>query len=102
MLDPGIEEMITGSAQSSEGRSVLTLSPELQKRILEAIRKTVDRVMPSCNGKTPVILCPPQLRMWVRRIIEGSLGSVPVLSYNEIVRDATIESRAMVTMDEES
>ncbi|HNO77931.1 MAG TPA: flagellar biosynthesis protein FlhA [Phycisphaerae bacterium] len=101
-LDPGIEEMITGSAQSSEGRSVLTLSPELQKRILDAIRKTVDRVMPSCNGKTPVILCPPQLRMWVRRIIEGSLGSVPVLSYNEIVRDAAIESRAMVTMDEES
>lgn len=101
-LDPSIEEMILGGVQTSDGRSVLTLSPDLQKRILEAISKTVDRVMPACNGKTPVVLCPPQLRMWVRRIIEGTLDSVPVLSYNEIVRDATIESRAMVTMDEES
>ncbi|MCB9851305.1 MAG: flagellar biosynthesis protein FlhA [Phycisphaerales bacterium] len=100
-LDPSLEELIAGNVQSSENRSMLALAPALQRKIVAAIRDAVEKAMPACGGATPVLLCPPQIRPWVRRMIEGALDQVAVLSYNEIVRDVEIESRGMVVLDEE-
>ncbi len=101
-LDPSLEELIAGNVQSSEGRSMLTLPPALQRRVVEAVRQAVESALPACGGATPAILTPPQIRMWVRRMIEATLDNVPVLSYNEVVRDVPVESRGMVVLDEES
>jgi len=101
-LDPSLEELITGNLQSAEGRSLLALAPALQRRIIAAIRRTVEEALPACGGATPVLLCPPRIRPWVRRMIETHLEQVAVLSYNEIVRGVELESRGMVMLDEES
>jgi flagellar biosynthesis protein FlhA len=100
-FDPRVEELISGNIQSSEGRTMLALAPAVQRRIVEAIRKTVEKAMPLCGGSTPAILCPPQIRLWVRRMIESTMDNVAVLSYNEIVRDVEVDSRGMVILDEE-
>ncbi len=101
-LDPELEEMIAANVQSADGRSMLTLAPAIQRRIVAAVRKCVEAAMPACGGATPVILCPPQIRMWLRRMIESTLGNVGVLSYNEVVRDVQVESRGMVVLDEQA
>jgi len=101
-LDPALEELIGGNVQTSEGRSVLALAPALQRRLVEAIRKVVEKALPACGGAAPVLLCAPQIRPWVRRMIETTLEQVAVLSYNEIVRDVELESRGMVVLDEGS
>jgi flagellar biosynthesis protein FlhA len=101
-LDPAVEELIAGNVQSSETRSMLALAPALQRKIVDAIRAAVERALPACGGATPVLLCPPPIRPWVRRMIESTLDQVAVLSYNEIVRDVEIESRGMVMLDEET
>jgi flagellar biosynthesis protein FlhA len=101
-LDPQLEELISGNVQTAEGRSVLALAPTLQRKVVEAIRAKVEEVMPRCGGHTPVILCAPQVRVWVRRLIETSMASVPVLSYNEIVRGVSVESKGMVVLHEEA
>ncbi|HRX86049.1 MAG TPA: flagellar biosynthesis protein FlhA [Phycisphaerae bacterium] len=101
-LDPALEELIGANVQSSEGRSLLALAPALQRRIVDAVRKAVEAALPASGGATPVLLCAPQIRPWMRRMIEATLEQVAVLSYNEIVRDVELESRGMVVLDEET
>jgi len=50
----------------------------------------------------PVVLCSPQVRAAVRRIIEQTLPQVAVLAYNEIVKSVQVQSRGMVVLSDES
>ncbi len=101
-LDPDLEELVAGNVQTKEGRTMLGLPPAMQRRIVDAVRKAVEKAIPLCGGGTPVLLCSPQIRLWVRRMIEATLDNVSVLSYNEIVRDVQMESRGMVVLNDES
>ena len=98
-LDPQVEELISGNVQATDGRSMLTLAPAVQRSVVDAIRAAVEKALPTCGASTPNLLCPPRIRLWVRRMIEPSMEHVAVLSYNEIVRDVEVESRGMVIMD---
>ena len=48
------------------------------------------------QGFHGVVLCSPQVRAHVRKLIETSLPAVAVLSYNEIVRGMNVESVGIV------
>jgi len=100
-LDPAIEELVAKNVQSVEKRSVLSLAPQLQKKIADAIRVKVDEVAPRCGDTPPVVLCSPQVRLWVRRMVSTVATNIAVLSYNEIVRDVSVESKGMVILDGE-
>jgi flagellar biosynthesis protein FlhA len=100
-LDPGIEEVMSKSIDRTEHGSVLVMPPELQGRIVEAMRRKVEEVIPTNKGRPPVILCPPQIRIWVRKLMEAALPAVPVMSYNEIVRSFQVESHGMVVLTDE-
>jgi flagellar biosynthesis protein FlhA len=100
-LDPQLEELINGNLERSEQGTFQAMPPRLQQRVVEAIRATVQRIASDSRGQTPVLLCPPQIRVWVRRMIEPVLPQVPVMSYNEIVRGLELESKGMVVFHEE-
>jgi flagellar biosynthesis protein FlhA len=95
-LDPKLEENIHAALDRSEQGTRLALNMNAQRSIVAAIREEVERAMPHSEGDTPVILCDPRIRMWVRRMIEDSAPTVAVLSYNEIVRGVPVESHGMV------
>lgn len=101
-LDPAIEEVIGKSLERSDRGTMLTMPGRLQQRIVQAVRSEVEKAMPACRGKTPAILVPPQIRAWVRKLIEASLPSAAVLSYNEILRGFEVESHGMVVLAEEA
>ena len=48
-------------------------------------------------GEQPIVLTSPALRPYLKKMIEGVLPSVIVLSYNEIDADANIKSIAMLS-----
>jgi len=62
----------------------------------------VEEAAPAPRGRPPVVLCPPQVRPWVRKMIEVQLPAVAVLSYNEIVRGFEIESHGVVVLKDET
>ncbi len=101
-LDPALEEMITKSIERSDRGTVLAMPGPLQNRIVRAIREQVEKATTAARGRTPVVLCPPQIRAWVRRMMEGPLPSVAVLSFNEIVRGFEVESHGMVVLNDET
>ena len=51
------------------------------------------------TGRTAVVLCSPQVRLTVRRMIEASLPHTAVLAYNEVVPDVIVEAVALVGLN---
>ena len=68
---------------------------------MAAIQEEIDRAATAVRGRPPVILCAPQIRAWMRKMIEVRIPSVAVLSYNEIVRGFEVESHGIVVITDE-
>ena len=101
-LDPAIEDLVNKHLERSDRGTTLTMSPELQNRIAAATKAEAEKAIQSSGGQTPVVLCSPQVRAWVRRIIEAALPQVAVLAFNEIVRGVEIESLGLVVLKNET
>jgi len=100
-LDPALEELLNKSVERLDQGSVLTLPARIQAKLVEIIMATIDRATTACGGRPLVILCPPQIRAAVRKLIEVKLPSVPVLGYNEIMHGFNVESHGMVVLKDE-
>ena len=101
-LDPSIEELITKSLERSERGTMLAMPGQLQAKIVDAIQRQVEQATPALAGRSLVILCPPQIRSWVRKMIEVRLPPLAALSYNEIVRGFEVESHGVVVLTDEA
>jgi len=93
-LDPALEDTINSYVERNERGSFLTLPPQLAKQIAEAVAANVSKLMQ--QGYGGVVLCSPQVRASVRKLIETSMPAVAVLSYNEIVKGINVESVGIV------
>ena len=101
-LEPALEQTISKGLERSEHGTVLTLPPRLQTRIVAVIGAEVDKATTALRGRNPVVLVPPQIRLWVRRMLEVRFPAVSVLSFNEVVRGFEVESHGMVVLADES
>ena len=98
-LDPKLEDRINSHIERSERGTFVTMPPDLQGLMVQAIRKQLEA---GGGGQTPVLLCSPQIRAAVRRIIEPAMPQVAVLAYNEIVKSVQVQSRGMVVLTDET
>ncbi len=96
-LDPGLEDTINRHIDRSERGSFLTLPPAMANQIVQAILKNLNSLLDV--GAHPVILCSPQIRLLLRRLLSPHLANVVTLAYNEIVKGVNIESVAMVVLE---
>jgi len=101
-LDPTVEEMIAKGLERTEHGTTLAIPPPLQRRIAESVQKLAEEASPKAAGRSVVVLCSPQIRAWVRRLIEAVLPAVAVLSYSEVVRGFQVESHGMVVLTDEA
>ncbi len=101
-LDPSLEELISKSLDRSDRGTTLAMPGNLQTKIVDAIRGTIEKAASSTKGKPPVVLCPPQIRPWIRKMTEIQLPTMAVLSYNEIVRGFEVEAHGMVVLTDEA
>ncbi len=90
-LDPKVEDLINAHLDRSEHGTYLTLPPQTQGTLVTAIRERVEGAA-RAGGKSPVLLCSPQVRAWVRRMIEPVMSHVAVLGYNETNAPLLLES----------
>ena len=97
-LDPGLEDTINSHVERSERGAFLTIPPAMANRIVSAIRAELDVSAGKSAGAQPILLTSPQVRQWVRRLIETALPKVAVLGYNEVVRGIEIRTHGMVAI----
>jgi flagellar biosynthesis protein FlhA len=93
-LDPQLEDTINGYIERNERGSFLTLPPQIARQITENVATHINKLLQ--QGFAGVVLCSPQVRAYVRKLIEGALPTVAVLSYNEIVKGISVESIGIV------
>ncbi len=96
-LDPALEELINGHLERSDRGTTNTMPPQTAQQIVQQINEKAGEL--TQTGRSAVILCSPQIRGAVRRMIESSLPQVAVLAYNEIVPEVAVEAVGLVGMN---
>ncbi len=49
--------------------------------------------------QTPIILCSPAVRMYVRQLTERYFPQIPILSYNELETNVEVQSVGVVNIE---
>ncbi len=96
-LDPAMEELINGHIERSDRGATNNMPPKTAQQIVQQIAARTAELAQS--GRQSVVVCSPQIRHPLRRMIEGSLPTTAVLAYNEIVPEVTVEAVAMVGLN---
>jgi flagellar biosynthesis protein FlhA len=95
-LSGQVEKLIADHVQQTEHGNYLALDPSTSQAILENIRKQIEQMQ--LYNQTPIILCSPAIRMYVRELTERYFPQVPILSYNELDANIEIQSVGVVNI----
>ncbi len=96
-LDPALEDLVNGNLDRSERGTTNTMPPQTTQQIVQQIAaKTTELTQ---TGRSAVILCSPQIRGPLRRMIETTLPHVAVLAYNEVSSEVTVEAVGLVGLN---
>ena len=94
-LSPNWEHKIMAGVDGDLTRGwQLNLDPREVQKMINAISKAMEEMI--VKSLPPVLLVHPDVRLIVRRLIEGSIQNIFVVSYNEIVRGVQIKTVGMV------
>ncbi|WP_226674199.1 flagellar biosynthesis protein FlhA [Rossellomorea aquimaris] len=91
-----VEKMIADSIQQTEHGNYLSMDPNDSQGILEAVANQVEQL--SLMEESPVILCSPAVRMYVRQLTERYFPQVPIISYNELEANVEVQSLGVVNI----
>jgi flagellar biosynthesis protein FlhA len=96
-LDPALEDLVNGHIERTDRGATNTMPPQTAQQLVRQIADKAQEL--TQTGRSAVLLCSPQIRSALRRMIEGSLPHVAVLAYNEIVPDVSVEAVGMVGLN---
>ncbi|KAF0820388.1 Flagellar biosynthesis protein FlhA [Bacillus sp. ZZV12-4809] len=96
-LSGRVEKMVAEGVQQTEHGNYLSMDPTVSQNILESIASQVEQL--SLMEQTPIVLCSPAVRMYVRQLTERYFPQIPILSYNELEANAEVQSVGVVNID---
>jgi flagellar biosynthesis protein FlhA len=99
-LDPMLEQELLGAVRPGEQGSFLLVDGAL----LGALGADVGRIMVDAerNGQAPVLVCSPQIRASLRRLLRGEFPRLGVLSYGELGGSMDIQTIGVVSVAQAS
>jgi type III secretion protein V len=89
LLDPSVEELIRGAIRQTSSGSFLALPPETTQKVIAATREEVGEL--SDSPPRPVLLTSMDIRRYVRKMIEQEFYGLPVLSYQELTPEISVQ-----------
>lgn len=92
-----VEKLIADSIQQTEHGNYLSIDPNDSQSILESMAKEIERV--SLMEQSPIILCSPAVRMYLRQMTERYFPQIPILSYNELESSIEVQSVGVVNIE---
>lgn len=92
-----IEKLIVDNIQQTEHGNYLALDPSISQSILESLATQVEQL--SIMEQSPIVLCSPAVRMYVRQLTERYFPQIPILSYNELEANVEVQSVGVVNID---
>lgn len=96
LLDPPVEETIRKSVRQTSAGAFLALDPDTTKRFLTAVTAAAGDYQ--TRQQKPVLVVSMDIRRYVRRLIEGDHYGLPVVSYQELTPEITVQPINRVRM----
>jgi len=87
LLDPAIEDTIRGAISRTAAGSFLTLGPAAARDVVRSIRRARD----AATSDTSVLLTQPDVRRFVRKLVEVELPELRVVSYAELLPEIAVK-----------
>jgi type III secretion protein V len=97
LLDSNIEETIRSAVSRSGGGSFLALAPAAARDVVAAVQRALGNVTDSAEVDA-VILTRPDIRRFVRKLLETDLPRVRVLSFPELMPEVALKTRGRATL----
>jgi type III secretion protein V len=89
LLAPDVEETIRGSIRQTSAGSYMALDPAVAQTFVAHCKQSIGELRP--GRARPVIVVSMDIRRYVRKLIEMELYEVPVLSYQELTQEITVQ-----------
>jgi len=96
LLDPSLDEVIRSSITRTSSGAFLALAPSACRDVVAAVRRALDEAV--AKGKNPVLLSAPDIRRFVRRLVETDLPRLAVISHAELLPEIALETVATATI----
>jgi len=87
-LAPDLEQMLEASLQSTNRGPRLVIRPDLVGRILDRMDTIQTKIQ--AEGDQPIIVCSPNVRYPLKKLLESNFPNLVILSYSEIVTGVNI------------
>jgi len=91
LLDGAIEDTLRGAISRTAAGSFLTLAPAAARDIVAAIRRAITNA--GLTGR-PLVLTQPDIRRFVRKLIESELREVTVVSHADLLPETSLRPLA--------
>ncbi len=95
-LDPEIEEMFRNSIRHGASGASLAMDPAAIQQIMDAAYVQIGNLPPT--AQRPVIITDPEIRRFVKRLLDYNFPDVTVLSWTQITKDIQIQSLGMISL----
>ena len=94
-FEPMLEQTLLEAVRHAEGGAFLLLDSVRLEALLGDVARASDAAERA--GRSPVLVCSPQIRAAVRRLLVTALPRLPVLSYGEVGNGLNIDTTGVVT-----
>jgi type III secretion protein V len=92
LLDPILEDTVRRAITRTAAGSFLTLPPQAARDVLSSVKRAIDSVPP--REEPLVILTQPDVRRFVRKLIESDMPNVAVVSFAELLPEVSLKPAA--------
>ena len=94
-FEPQLEQQMLEAMRPTDLGTVIAMDPELGGSVLNQLAAILTDA--ENDNLRPVLVCSPQLRAAVRRLVRPSLHQLPVLSYTELIGADQVRSVGVVS-----
>jgi flagellar biosynthesis protein FlhA len=94
-LDPQLEHRMLEAMRATESGPVLAMDPDLGQHVLMQLNSLCQDA--ENRDQRPVLVCAPQIRAALRRLVRPTLDRLPVLSYPELTGSGQVRSVGTVS-----
>lgn len=92
-LEPDLESVL---ARERDGTRAGNLSPDDFAQVIQQLKTAKSRLQQ--EGRLPVVITRPEIRSYLRRLLEGALPDLLVVAYSELSMDVELESIMQIGM----
>ncbi len=97
LLDAEVEENFRKAIRQTSAGSFLALDPDTSKKFVEQVKNEAGDI--GRHPRKPVLLTSMDIRRYVKKLLELEIGELPVLSFQELTQEITIQPIGKIAAD---